>query len=190
MAALYQYHKTFRYVRLLVNSNLSDVYTVTGVTFKYVTVCAVKISSRLKFHVRIMIMLGVIQNFVYLITIFGLWNGRTLSSELLVYHLFDSCVNYVNSSTHFSALPAKRLWNYLVTRDYLHDVFIRYIFRKQRSLSEVSSYVSKTNTSVFVVEKIAHDTRWCQVTWRPCRSHSGNLWQVTWPALIAKGCIG
>ena len=43
------------------------------------------------------------------------------------------------SSTHYSTRPAKRLWNYLVTRDYLQDVFIRYIFRKQRSMSEVLS---------------------------------------------------
>ena len=41
------------------------------------------------------------------------------------------------SSSHYSTRPAKRLWNYLVTRDYLQDVFIRYIFRKQRSMSEV-----------------------------------------------------
>jgi len=49
--------------------------------------------------------------------------------------IFVICVFY--SSSHYSTRPAKRLWNYLVTRDYLQDVFIRYIFRKQRSMSEV-----------------------------------------------------
>ena len=35
-------------------------------------------------------------------------------------------------SNHFSALPAKRLWHYLVKQEYLQDIFIRYIFKKKQ----------------------------------------------------------
>ena len=34
-------------------------------------------------------------------------------------------------SSHYSALPAKRLWHYLVQQENLHQVFIRYVFKKR-----------------------------------------------------------
>lgn len=41
-------------------------------------------------------------------------------------------------STHWSALPAKRLWVYLVHREVLFETFVRYIFRRARD-EEVSA---------------------------------------------------
>lgn len=43
-------------------------------------------------------------------------------------------VNYflLCRSTHWSALPAKRLWVYLVHREVLFETFVRYIFRRAR----------------------------------------------------------
>lgn len=35
-------------------------------------------------------------------------------------------------SSHPSALPAKRLWHYLVRKEYITEVFIRYIFKKKK----------------------------------------------------------
>jgi len=42
-------------------------------------------------------------------------------------------------SSHFSALPAKRLWHYLIRQEPLQDAFIRYIFRKRKQIEDDSS---------------------------------------------------
>ena len=41
------------------------------------------------------------------------------------------------SSAHHSALPVKRLWQFLVKQDYVQDTFIRNIFTKKRGPNEV-----------------------------------------------------
>lgn len=41
-------------------------------------------------------------------------------------------------SKDYSALPAKRLWHFLVKQELLQDIFIRYTFTKKRKQSEVS----------------------------------------------------
>lgn len=52
-------------------------------------------------------------------------------------------------STHYSSRPAKRLWHYLVNCDYLHDVFIHYVFRKRKTLSEVSRFIASERLLMF-----------------------------------------
>lgn len=41
-------------------------------------------------------------------------------------------------SKDYSALPAKRLWHFLVKQELLQETFIRYIFTKKRKQSEVN----------------------------------------------------
>jgi WD40 repeat protein len=85
------------------------------------------------------------------------------SVSIFKYHIVMDPANTPFTSTHYSARPAKRLWNYLVTRDYLQDVFIRYIFRKQHSMNELdgsrlsdTSSTSSTTPRDTEVMKIIH----------------------------------
>lgn len=43
----------------------------------------------------------------------------------------------LSRSKDYSALPAKRLWHFLVKQELLQETFIRYIFTKKRKQSEV-----------------------------------------------------
>lgn len=64
---------------------------------------------------------------------------HSVSHNTIEYHkwyTFSCC--FLFRSTHYSSRPAKRLWHYLVNCDYLQDVFIHYVFRKRKTLSEVS----------------------------------------------------
>lgn len=54
----------------------------------------------------------------------------------------------MSRSKDYSALPAKRLWHFLVKQELLQETFIRYIFTKKRKQSEVGK---KYNFFVVVV---------------------------------------
>ena len=55
-------------------------------------------------------------------------------------------------STHSGALPAKRLWHYLVNEEFLQDIFIRYIFKRR-----VPQNVSHTIAFTFTIECLYKD---------------------------------
>uniref|UniRef100_A0A8C5FX38 Dmx like 1 n=1 Tax=Gadus morhua TaxID=8049 RepID=A0A8C5FX38_GADMO len=56
------------------------------------------------------------------------------------------------SSAHHSALPVKRLWQFLVKQDYVQDTFIRNIFTKKRGRSSASFTWTLTRTCVGEME--------------------------------------
>lgn len=44
---------------------------------------------------------------------------------------------------HSSTLPIKRLWFYLLKQEKLRDIFVRYVFRKERVANHLGREVSK-----------------------------------------------
>uniref|UniRef100_A0A8B9GNT3 Dmx like 2 n=1 Tax=Amazona collaria TaxID=241587 RepID=A0A8B9GNT3_9PSIT len=56
-------------------------------------------------------------------------------------------------SKDYSALPAKRLWHFLVKQEILQDTFIRYIFTKKRKQSEVEADLGYPGGKAKIIHK-------------------------------------
>ncbi|XP_062998573.1 dmX-like protein 2 isoform X2 [Elgaria multicarinata webbii] len=56
-------------------------------------------------------------------------------------------------SKDYSALPAKRLWHFLVKQDLLQDTFIRYTFTKKRKQSEVEAELGYPGGRAKIIHK-------------------------------------
>ncbi|KAM3828236.1 dmX-like protein 2 isoform 6-T7 [Vipera latastei] len=56
-------------------------------------------------------------------------------------------------SKDYSALPAKRLWNFLVKQELLQDIFIRYTFTKKRKQSEVEAELGYPGGRAKIIHK-------------------------------------
>nr|XP_033784929.1 dmX-like protein 1 isoform X1 [Geotrypetes seraphini] len=56
-------------------------------------------------------------------------------------------------SKHHSALPVKRLWHYLVKQEIVQETFIRNIFTRNRSLSEIETDVSYPGGKARIIHK-------------------------------------
>ncbi|XP_019359750.1 PREDICTED: dmX-like protein 2 isoform X3 [Gavialis gangeticus] len=56
-------------------------------------------------------------------------------------------------SKDYSALPAKRLWHFLVKQELLQDTFIRYIFTKKRKQSEVEADLGYPGGKAKIIHK-------------------------------------
>uniref|UniRef100_A0A8C5CXB7 Dmx like 1 n=1 Tax=Gadus morhua TaxID=8049 RepID=A0A8C5CXB7_GADMO len=57
------------------------------------------------------------------------------------------------SSAHHSALPVKRLWQFLVKQDYVQDTFIRNIFTKKRGPNEMETDSSSAVGKARIIHK-------------------------------------
>lgn len=75
----------------------------------------------------------VIQNLSVDLFFVHLW----LHWNIFLFFSFFVLSSLLSRSKDYSALPAKRLWHFLVKQELLQETFIRYIFTKKRKQSEV-----------------------------------------------------